>query len=369
MRLWFSYNNKKAWWAALLLVAASFTFFVLTTLVPTTHAAITDNLSGYAWSSNIGWISFNCTNTNTCLTSPYGVSVAADGTLSGYAWSSNIGWISFNSADVSGCPSGTCTPKLSTVTGGVSGWARALAGTGPSNGGWDGWIHLEGAGYGVAASNCNWGGYAWGGGTDTASSVIGWIHFSGSGYGVTGIGTACFIPLPTAILLANGATGATILSGQPVKLTWSSTNATSCTGIGFSTSGATSNLTSGVSVSPLVTSSYQVRCDGPGGTGYSLPPTTVTVLVPTATISANPSRVQSGGQTTVSWSAANVSSCDITKNGNPWQSNLKGANLTSSASDTITTQTTYLMACKNVVAQVVASATTTVNIAPKYNEF
>ncbi|MHB1163220.1 MAG: hypothetical protein ACYCZZ_01700 [Minisyncoccota bacterium] len=340
---------------------------VLTTLTPTTHAAITDNLSGYAWSSNIGWISFNCTNTNTCLTSPYGVSVAADGTLSGYAWSSNIGWISFNAADVSGCPSGICTPKFSGTTGQVSGWARALAGTGLSNGGWDGWIHLGGTGYDVTASGCNWGGYAWGGGTDTGSSVVGWIHFSGTGYGVVGTGTAC--SLPTAILLANGAAGVTILSGQPVKLTWSSTNATSCTGIGFSTGGATSNLAPGVSVSPLVTSSYQVRCDGLGGTGYSLPVTTITVLVPTAAISATPSRVQSGGSTTVSWNAQNVNSCDITKNGNPWKSNLKGANLISSATDSITVQTTYLMTCKNVVAQVVASATTTVNIAPKYNEF
>jgi hypothetical protein len=28
------------------------------------------------------------------------------GRLSGYAWSSNIGWVSFNAGDVSGCPGG-----------------------------------------------------------------------------------------------------------------------------------------------------------------------------------------------------------------------------------------------------------------------
>ncbi len=57
----------------LVLVASIFALHV--------SAATTDNLSGYAWSPNIGWISFNCTNTGSCATSPYGVSVAADGTL------------------------------------------------------------------------------------------------------------------------------------------------------------------------------------------------------------------------------------------------------------------------------------------------
>ncbi len=145
------------------------------------RAGVGDALSGYAWSENIGWISFNCTNENTCATSNYGVNVL-DGNFSGYAWSENIGWISFNSADVSGCPSSPCSPVINLSTGLVSGWAKALS----ASGGWDGWIKLSGTAtngspYGVSFSGTSASGYSWG------SDVIGWISWSGSGYGVTSL--------------------------------------------------------------------------------------------------------------------------------------------------------------------------------------
>jgi hypothetical protein len=152
------------------------------------------NLRGWAWSSNIGWISFNCVNEGTCGVSNYGVNVDANGNLSGYAWSSNIGWISFN--PLSGCPATTenpdCPPKFDKTTSKVSGWARACAGTvkGDCTGasrtdGWDGWISLkgkasDGSDYGVSVSGMNWLGFAWGG------NVVGWISFKGIGYGVIG---------------------------------------------------------------------------------------------------------------------------------------------------------------------------------------
>jgi len=56
------------------------------------------------------------------------------------------------------------------------------------NRGWDGFISLNGATYGVSSSGpapCTWGGWAWG------STVIGWISFSGGGYSVNGTGDAC----------------------------------------------------------------------------------------------------------------------------------------------------------------------------------
>jgi len=50
-----------------------------------------DNVWGWAWSENIGWISFNGVN--------YGVNIdPASGDFSGYAWSENIGWIKFDPA-------------------------------------------------------------------------------------------------------------------------------------------------------------------------------------------------------------------------------------------------------------------------------
>ena len=57
-------------------------------------------LTGYAWSENIGWISFaTSTNGNNSVT------VDTNGNMSGYAWSDNIGWIKFGG--LSNFPSGS----------------------------------------------------------------------------------------------------------------------------------------------------------------------------------------------------------------------------------------------------------------------
>ena len=62
------------------------------------------NLSGWAWSENFGWISFNCSTGgsdggNICASSNYKVTVnQTTGEFDGYAWSQNLGWISFNCA-------------------------------------------------------------------------------------------------------------------------------------------------------------------------------------------------------------------------------------------------------------------------------
>ncbi|MBU4056765.1 hypothetical protein KJ695_02550, partial [Patescibacteria group bacterium] len=143
-------------------------------------AAATDNILGYAWSENIGWISFNCTNTS-CATSNYGVNLNfGTGNLSGYAWSENIGWVSFNAVDVTGCPANTprgdCLPYYDSVTADLFGWARALA----YGGGWDGWISLNclnsgvcaASNYKVSLSGLNFTGYASGG------DVVGWLKFN-----------------------------------------------------------------------------------------------------------------------------------------------------------------------------------------------
>lgn len=135
------------------------------------------SLSGYAWSDNIGWVSLNCTNTNSCGSGNYGVSVDNGGNFFGYAWSDNIGWVSFNSSDTAGCPQAPCTAKVNRGSNGqVTGWARALS----ASGGWDGWIELGGPWASSLTFNLNNStGYSWG------SDVVGWLSWSGSGYGVT----------------------------------------------------------------------------------------------------------------------------------------------------------------------------------------
>ncbi|HEY4515321.1 MAG TPA: hypothetical protein VJJ22_04210 [Candidatus Paceibacterota bacterium] len=130
-------------------------------------ASSTSDVMGYAWSSNLGWVSFNCKNVNSCASVDYGVTYDKDtGNLDGYAWSSNVGWISFKLADLSGCPQGSCQSK---VTGGkLTGWARVLSGkvqgSNPEQGwGWDGWIHLSNSasGYEVTFDGTKFAGYSW----------------------------------------------------------------------------------------------------------------------------------------------------------------------------------------------------------------
>ena len=165
------------------------------------NAGAGDNTSGWAWSENIGWISFNCNNPE--LPAPrctynYGVNInPSTGIFSGYAWSrgtdadvGGVGWISFADFDgdgdidaadknISGSPCApNCEARLDLTPGGtycgaqyrVCGWARALT----DGGGWDGWIRLRGTNYGVSwnSSTQELEGWAW------SDMVIGWISFN-----------------------------------------------------------------------------------------------------------------------------------------------------------------------------------------------
>ena len=63
----------------------------------------------YGWD---GWISLDCTNTGTCGTTNYGITVDGAGGMSNYAWGSDVvWWTSFSGASMEICPSTgyTCT--------------------------------------------------------------------------------------------------------------------------------------------------------------------------------------------------------------------------------------------------------------------
>jgi len=107
------------------------------------------------------------------------------GVLSGYAWSENIGWISFEPTSVSGCPTAPCQAYIDFPTAKVYGWARACSvfssgcsGALTSNrGNWDGWIRFNGALYSAQLNDTpnpseffNW---AWG-----DNYVIGWLSLN-----------------------------------------------------------------------------------------------------------------------------------------------------------------------------------------------
>lgn len=147
------------------MVAVLFSFVFPKADAQTTTRALT----GYAWSSTIGWVDVS------------GVKIdSATGAFSGYGWSSNIGWVSFQAGDLASCPGSNCAPKLN-ADNSISGFARACAGTvnkdcrsASRTDGWDGWVGLSGLSYNVAAKKIA--GYAWG------ADVVGWVDFSGVGY-------------------------------------------------------------------------------------------------------------------------------------------------------------------------------------------
>lgn len=150
------------------------------------------NVHGYAWSSNFGWVSFNCNQTdgNTCASNSYGVSIdAVTGQFSGYAWSSNVGWIYFGPPEempeAIASSSAPAAPRQWPVYDfsdrRVSGWAKVI-----SMGVDEGWIdftrsvlnHQPGIRGTIddATKQVRFDGWAWDG--DTTNTVgVGWLEF------------------------------------------------------------------------------------------------------------------------------------------------------------------------------------------------
>lgn len=139
-------------------------------------AAGDSTLSGYAWSSNIGWISFEAEHNSNVI-------INESGNFDGYAWSSNIGWIDFGGLEI------VTEENENLVTGAAracsvfdSGCSGDLKGGGVFSselGGWDGQIFMSGFGTGtgrweneVTLVGENFAGFAWG------DLVVGWVDMS-----------------------------------------------------------------------------------------------------------------------------------------------------------------------------------------------
>jgi hypothetical protein len=162
----------------------------------------TGALTGWGWSDGIGWISLDCASDDECnpVTADHSVIVDGSGDISGDAWSDNLGWLSFDRTETGNPPgdpyqvSGAIA-HYDSSTKEFSGWAKFLS---APEAGWDGWIKLQcygaecdadgwtdgtGAMSGVFVDDSGYlEGWAWG------SDVVGWIGFKGPGdvdYGVT----------------------------------------------------------------------------------------------------------------------------------------------------------------------------------------
>lgn len=148
----------------------------------TTEASHLAPAFDWAWSSNVGWISFNCNNSgigDTCGTSLYRVYTndvsPTEAQLRGYAWSSNVGWITFEPSELENCPAGRCDARITGTE--LIGWAKVLS-TGE-------WISFNCANMGPCGTPANadykvsydsatgnLSGWAW------SSGVMGWVAFS-----------------------------------------------------------------------------------------------------------------------------------------------------------------------------------------------
>jgi hypothetical protein len=160
---------------------------------------------------------------------------------------------------------------------------------------------------------------------------------------------------PVSALLT--ATPEQIYNGDGSALSWTSTNATSCTSSDFSTGDATSGE---VTVHPTSTKTYTLTCSNAGSNAYST--ATVTVTVASLNISASPTLVQPGGQTTVTWSVSgNVDSCSVSGPG------LSASGLSGSRTVTVTGASTYTLSC--IAGSLNPTATAHVGLAPQYQEF
>ena len=208
----------------------------------------TNNVLGWLWggttedspgtlerATGLGWVSSDNTTPGAGGGPGYGLNIPPDTCtgsgcdVTGYAWSSNVGWIDFQPSSPypgnRGNPSDNCgvgsCPNFPARRNGnnLEGWARivSIAQAGLNSGGWEGWIKLRGPNYGVTITNDNppkVTDYGW-------SPELGWVNFLsttlGGGGGSLPSGQITANPNPCDI-----SPGGTVCSSN---ISWSSTNA------------------------------------------------------------------------------------------------------------------------------------------------
>ena len=148
-----------------------------------------NNIVGWFWAgsnTNFGWISATNANQNGSIS--YNLKIpSGDGNITGYAWSSNLGWVDFSPQEHCGSAYQANCNAPSGDKGGVkkegnnlTGWARIVGIAQEekinNSGGWRGWIKMRGKvtngqNYGVHLdSHGKLSGYAW-------SNELGWVSF------------------------------------------------------------------------------------------------------------------------------------------------------------------------------------------------
>jgi hypothetical protein len=165
----------------------------------------------------------------------------------------------------------------------------------------------------------------------------------------------------------------TVNLGGATSLSWTIPSPSCTTSCVFSDGHAVSGISGSYSATPPTPSSgntdnYSMTC---GSNTSNIVP--VTVNVPTATISVAPNRVRKGNPTTVTWGSTYVQSCDITRNGVAWKSNLPAnasQQVNGTAPSTINNQVAFVITCVNGAGGgATATARAVVNVIPDFQEF
>jgi len=154
--------------------------------------------------------------------------------------------------------------------------------------------------------------------------------------------------------VAIAATPTTVSPGASSTLTWSTSNASTCTASG-GWSGATATSGSASMNSIAATTTYMLSCSGTGGTTSQAATVTVSSTPPSVTISASPTSVASGATSVLTWSSTNATAC--TASGG-WSGTVAAAG--SQATAAITTSTTYTLSCTGSGGSTSQSATVSV---------
>lgn len=161
------------------------------------------------------------------------------------------------------------------------------------------------------------------------------------------------VPLPTVSL---DAFPTEILAGATSTLTWSSTNADTCTASdGWS---GNKTLSGSLVIGPATTTTYTLACANQTGTTTDSATVNVTQPVPppTVTLDANPNQINEGATSTLSWFSTNATSCLA---GDGWS----GAKATSGSEIVApTATTTYMLTCSGSGGE--AATSTTVGVTP-----
>lgn len=180
------------------------------------------------------------------------------------------------------------------------------------------------------------------------------------------------VSAPTATLTP---AASNVSYGGSTTLTWTTTNATSCTWAGGFTPltvGSSGSVSTGALYNPSTTFQF-ASCTGPGGTTANPASATVTAdAQPRVLIAASPVRVKAGTASVISWSASGATSCTVTgpNIGGPGvNSRTDYAVGTTTQSVTVTTQSTYTISCTISGPGSPNLQTATVNVVPTFQTY